>query len=83
MTEKFIAIAVKGQEFVFKKSSMIAVPTQSAKKIADTLNELKYQLKSDNETWFVYDNDWYYDSCIAAEIKRYSARRMPVYAYHG
>ena len=81
MTEKFIAIAPKGQEFVFNKASMIAVPTSSAQKIADTLTELKYKLK-EGQVWHVYDNDWYYDGYISSEIKKYG-KKMPVVAYHG
>ena len=82
MTEKFIAIAPKGKEFVFKTSTMIAVPTSSAHKIAKTLNNLGYKLK-DGETWHVYDNDSYYNDMIARQIKRYSNRNMPVYTYFG
>jgi signal recognition particle subunit SEC65 len=81
MTEKFIAIAPKGQEFIFNKASMIAVPTPSAQKIADTLTELKYKLK-EGQVWHVYDNDWYYNDYISSEIKKYG-KKMPVVAYHG
>lgn len=82
MREKFIAVSIKGQEFTFDKRRMIAVPTSSAKKIADVLTEMKYKLKNDNEVWYVHDNDFYYNDYIDSEIKRYS-KRMPVYRYHG
>lgn len=81
MTEKFITVSKKGQEFVFDRRRMIAVPTSSAKKIADTLTELKYKLK-EGEVWHVHDNDFYYNDMIDSEIKRYG-KRMPVYAYYG
>lgn len=82
MTEKFIAIAPKGQEFVYRRSSMIAVPKTSAKAIADRLNELRYQLK-DGEVWHIYDNDWYTNDYIDREIKRNSKRRLLVERYYG
>ena len=82
MTEKFIAIAPKGQEFVFNRATMIAVPTSSAQKIADTLTRIKYKLK-EGQVWHVYDNDWYYNDYISSEIKRYSSKHMPVYSYYG
>ena len=81
MTKKFIAVSKKGQEFVFDRRRMIAVPTSSAKKIADTLTELKYKLK-EGEVWHVHDNDFYYNNMIDNEIKKYG-KRMPVYAYYG
>ena len=81
MTEKFIAASVKGQEFLFDKRRMIAVPKSSAQKIADVLNNLKYKLK-DGEVWFVHDNDWFFNDYIFEEIKRYGSR-MPIHRYQG
>ena len=82
MTEKFIAVACKGAEFMFDRSRMIAVPKSSANKIRDALNEIRYGLKKENETWWVFDNDWYYNDFITGEIKRYG-NRMNVYNYYG
>ena len=79
MTQKFLAIASKGQEFLFKTHGMIAVPTKSATKIRDALNENKYRLK-DGEIWHIYDNDYHYNMMIDYEIKRYG-NRMKVYRY--
>lgn len=80
MTQKFIAIAAKGQEFLYSKRSMIAVPESSAQKIADALNKVGYNLKQ-GETWWVYDNDWYYNDYINYEIRSYSPKRnIKVYA---
>lgn len=80
MVTKFIAKAVKGQEFLFSRSSMIGVPASSALKIATALNNSKYELK-EGQIWHVYDNDFYYNDFISREIKRYG-KRMPIYSYY-
>ena len=82
MTEKFIAIAPKGAEYLYRKSSMIAVPKSSAIKIMIALNNLRYKLK-DGEVWHIYDNDWYTNDFISSEIKRYSNKKMSVVRYYG
>lgn len=83
MTQKFIAIAAEGQEYIFSKANMIAVPTSTAQKIADALNEVRYKLKQ-GQIWWVFDNDWYYNDYITAEIKSYSPKRnLKVYKYNG
>ena len=74
MTKKFIAITNIGTEFMFKKSSMIAVPTSSAEKIAEALTKVKYKI-TDGEKWHVYENDSYYDSIITKSIASYSKNR--------
>lgn len=81
MTEKFIAISAKGREFLYKRSSAIAVPTKDAQKIADALNQQKYMI-NDGEVWFVHDNDFMANDYIESEIKRYG-KRMPVCRYYG
>lgn len=81
MNAYFIAIAQKGKEFCFRKDSKIAVPTKSSQKIAEALNRLSYKIK-DGETWHIYENDFYYNDYIDAEIKRYGDR-MKVYKYRG
>ncbi len=83
MTEKFIAISAKGHEFLYKRSSMIAVPTKDAQKIADVLNEQKYKIGDiETEVWYVHDNDYMANDYIESEIKRYG-KRMPVCRYYG
>jgi hypothetical protein len=82
MTQKFIAIAAKGKEFLYNKRSMIAVPTKSAQRIADMLNAVNYKLK-DGQTWWVYDNDWYTNDYIESEIKRCGKGNLKVYRYEG
>jgi hypothetical protein len=79
MTEKFLAIAPIGKEFLHKKTDMIAVPTASAEKIKNVLNQQKYKIK-DGETWHTYDNDYMSNMMIDYEIKRYG-NRMKVYRY--
>ena len=81
MTEKFIAIAPKGAEYLYRRSSMIAVPKSSAIKIMTTLNSLKYQLK-DGEVWHIYDNDWYTNDYITKEITQCDAKTIKVYKYY-
>ena len=70
MTKYFIAKAVKGQEYFFQTSSMIAVPNVSAHKICDVLNKMNYDLKED-QVWHMYENDPWYDNNIVKEIKKY------------
>lgn len=82
MTKYFLAKAVKGKEFLYSKMMMIAVPTSSANKIADVLNAKQYRLKP-NETWWVYENDWYSNDYITHEIKRYDKRSMRLVSYGG
>ena len=78
MTEKFIAIAPKGKEFMYRRGSMIAVPTISAQKIADMLNRQKFEIK-EGETWYVYDNDRISNYYIARIIKRYKENNMIIH----
>ena len=69
MQNNFVAIAVKGKEFLYKRSSMIAVPNDRAQNVIDMLNKRKYLLK-DGEIWHVYENDPYTDMEIGKEIKQ-------------
>ena len=77
MTQKFIAITHKGQEYIFSKTHMIAVPTKSAEFIKETLNKKNYMLK-ENEVWHIYDNDWYYDQLINDRISRVIKGRFAI-----
>ena len=84
MTEKFIAVAPKGKEFVFDKKRMIAVPTSSARKIADVLTKVKYRIQDNTkEVWHVYDNDFYYNDYISEEIKTFRKESLKVHPYYG
>lgn len=68
MTENFIAIAVKGKEFLYKRSSMIAVPDGKAQMIVDLLNSQRHQIK-DGEVWHIYGNDFSSNGNITQEIR--------------
>ena len=69
MQDNFVAIAVKGKEFFYKRSSMIAVPNGRANDVVDILNKRKYLIK-DGEIWHAYENDGYTDMQIGKEIKQ-------------
>ncbi len=53
----FVAIAVKGKEFLYKASTRVAVPKSSAKKILEVLNTTGYHLKN-GEVWHLYDTEF-------------------------
>lgn len=74
MTAKFIATTKIGQEYLYRRSTMIAVPTKSAYAIANALNEIGYCL-CDGEKWWVYENDVVSDDYINYEIKRFQKRK--------
>lgn len=82
MTQKFVAITCIGSEYLYSRSTMIAVPTKSAQLIANALNEISYHLKA-GQTWWVYENDYVSDDWIEKEIKRFPRRggKMKVYEY--
>lgn len=83
MTKYFIAIAPKGSEFLYRKSSAIATPAKSAAAIAEALTKANYKLKP-GEVWHVYENDWVSNDYIENEIRSYSpSRNIKVYRYHG
>lgn len=69
MQDNFVAIAIKGKEFLYKRTSMIAVPNGRAEDVVNILNKLKYQIK-DGEIWHVYENDSYSNMNIGKEIKQ-------------
>lgn len=53
-----IAISVKGAEYMYRAKTAHRVSKASGQKIADALNEARYQLK-DNEVWHVHEIDRY------------------------
>ena len=69
MQNNFVAIAVKGKEFLYKRSSMIAVPNGRANDVVNILNKKKYLIK-DGEVWHVYENDGYTNMNIGREIRQ-------------
>ena len=71
MSKKFVAISPAGQPFIYRMSSAILVPTKSAEKIADFLNNINYWTK-DGEAWTIHDNDFYTNERIDKQIKTFS-----------
>ena len=67
MTDNFIAIAPKGKEFLYRRTSMTAVPNGRAQEIADALNEQKYLIR-DGEVWHVYENSSYTNILIERSL---------------
>lgn len=77
---KFIAIANKGTEFMYKRSSMLEVPTCSAQKIADALTRQRYKLK-DNEVWHVYDVEYGDKDFMAGKVRNIGNGKLRIYNY--
>lgn len=77
MVKRFIAIAPKGQEYFYRRSSMIAVPESSAFEIAQALTRERYQIK-DGEVWHVYENDNYSNMYIQKQIKRNGTHKISI-----
>ena len=83
MKKYFIAISAKGSEFLYRKSTAVAVPTKSAQAIAEALNKINYKLKP-GEVWHVHENDWITNDYIQTEIRSYSPNKnIKVYKYNG
>lgn len=53
----FIAIAPKGQEYIYRRLTRLAVPKSSAYKIADILTKNKYKLR-EGEVWHAYVTEY-------------------------
>ena len=74
MKKYFIAKTTKGQEYCFSLTSAMLVSEKSRLYLMNLLNDKKYQLKNDNETWHIYENDFYYNDRISKEIKKTKSR---------
>ena len=77
MKKYFVAKSVKDHEYLYNKASAILVPTASARKICDALNNIKYQLKA-GEIWHIHENDFYIDDFIPFEIKRVTNSKFTI-----
>ena len=83
MRSRFIAVTNEGTEYMYKRSTMIAVPSSSASVIADILTRNHYKI-AEGEKWHVYDNDYYTDSFIKGEIRSFrKGHNIKVYSYYG
>ena len=76
-----IAKTIEGKEFIYSKKQSYGVPTSSAKKIAEIMNTVKWQLK-DNEKWHVYEIGEWEKDYIAAGYQRLSIRNGIVKAHY-
>lgn len=77
MTTKFIAIAPKGREYIYKRSSMLAVPKKSAQVIADALTKERYRIK-DGEVWHVYDTEYGDEDFISGNVRNLGKGRLRI-----
>lgn len=68
---KLIAKTQKGEEFVHSKINAFFVPDSSAKKICKIMNDAKFRIKSENETWYVYDYDFTMDDYVFYKLSIY------------
>ena len=82
MVKHFVAITDKGREFLYRKSSMIAVPTKSAMKIVELLNKANFELR-EGEVWHLYENDWVSNDYISREIKALRKGRVKIKCNYG
>lgn len=71
--KNFIAIAPKGHEFIYKKSTMISTPAASAQRIANILNKSNYLIQA-GETWHVYESGYYEKDFIFKKARIYKNR---------
>jgi len=74
MKKYFLAKTIKGKEYIYSRDSAMLCSEQSRLYLLDLLNSKKYQLKNDNETWHLYENDWYTNDYISKEIIRTKTR---------
>lgn len=77
---KFIAIAVKGQEFLYKRSSMLEVSERSAQMIADALTKARYMLK-DGEVWHVFEAEYGDKDFMNGRVRNIGKGKLRVYNY--
>ncbi len=66
---KIVARTFKGKEYLRIMWSSHKVPARSANKIAEALNDARWQLRSEDELWHVYDVDEY-DSCYEIALQQ-------------
>ena len=68
---KLIAKTQKGLEFMHSRNDTFFAPNSSAQKMCDILNNNKYHINNDNETWFVYDYDFSQDLYCFRKLSLY------------
>lgn len=70
---KVLAKTRQGSEFVYRSASAHKVSEKSGRRIMETLNSVRYDLK-DGETWFMYDVCPYDNAYVYAEYQSFSVR---------
>lgn len=66
---RFIALAIKGKEFLYKKEPAYAVRKgRSAKRLAEILNRENYKTDDGRFVWAVYDSEYGTDLFALDEI---------------
>lgn len=79
--KKFIAITCPGSEYLYKKGSMILVPSTRAGIYAAALNNAGYKLKA-GEKWHVYAVESDYDLMDITETAKQRNGKIYIYSYH-
>lgn len=69
----FVAIAVKGKEFLYRANTRLSVPKSSANKIREILNKTGYHLR-DGEIWHVYDTEFGDEMAGSARMRKGNVR---------
>lgn len=75
---KIVAVAVKGQEFLYNPKTAHKVSAKSAERITENLNENLFRLK-ENEIWYLYDVDRYDRAFDYAESQSFVIRNGYLY----
>ena len=68
---KLIAKTQKGTEYLHSKNEAYFAPDASAEKICKIMNEVKFRLNSDNETWWIYDYDFSQEVYVTHRLRIY------------
>ena len=68
----FIAIAPKGQEYLYKTVTRLKAPKRSAERMAEILTESKYKLR-DGEVWHAYETEFHEDEMYGKVTMRKGA----------
>ena len=76
-----IAKAIKGQEYLYNRNTVLLVPAASAQLICDSLNTAQYRLK-DGEVWHLFERDWYTEQfAVGNAYKRNGKVFISAYQY--
>ena len=68
---KLIAMAIKGKEYLHSRQNAFFVSDRSAKKICEIMNNVKFRIKNDSETWHIYDYDFTQESYVTGKLTIY------------